>query len=117
VLRQSGIVPELGRCTVSGMPVTEDPVYFSATRGGLVLPENTAAIFDTTPVDFAGVTTMRRILAGLATGQPQRLPRMHRTDTDPLHRILAQHVQHAQGRRLRVSRFLLEESTDVLVVR
>lgn len=115
VLRQSGIVPELGRCTVSGQPVTEDPVFFSAHRGGVLLPENTAAVFDTMAVPYHSVVTMRRMLAGLATGQPQRLPRMSRAEADPLHRVLSRHVQHAQGRRLRVPRFLLGEFEDVLV--
>ncbi|MEM8873918.1 MAG: DNA repair protein RecO [Planctomycetota bacterium] len=117
VLRQSGIVPELGRCAVSGQAVSEGPAYFSAAKGGVVLPENTVAIFDAMDLPFAGVTTMRRMLAGLATGQPQRLPRMSQEDADVLHRVLARHVQHAQGRRLRVPRFLLGETQDVLMHR
>lgn len=110
VLRQAGITPALERCTVSGIPVSDGPVFFSPRRGGLVLPENTVGLFDVMSVPVSGVRLMRQMLAGLATGKPQRLPRLGREQTDPLHRILVQHVQHAQGRRLRVPRFLLEDA-------
>jgi hypothetical protein len=39
---------------------------------------------------------------------PQRLPRLTRHQTDPINRLLAGHVEHTLGRRLRMSPYVLE---------
>jgi hypothetical protein len=38
---------------------------------------------------------------------PQRLPRLTRHQTDPINRLLADHVEHTLGKRLRLSRYVL----------
>ena len=40
-------------------------------------------------------------------GSLQRLPQLTRHQTDPLNRILAEHVQHTLGRRLHLAKFVL----------
>jgi hypothetical protein len=39
---------------------------------------------------------------------PQRLPRLTRHQTDPINRLLAGHVQHTLGRRLRMAQYVLD---------
>jgi hypothetical protein len=41
-------------------------------------------------------------------GMPQRLPRLTRHQTDPINRLLAGHVEHTLGRRLRLSQYILD---------
>ena len=40
-------------------------------------------------------------------GTPRRLPGLTRHQTDPINRMLAEHVEHTLGRRLRLPRFVL----------
>ena len=40
-------------------------------------------------------------------GTAQRLPRLTRHQTDPINRLLAGHVEHTLGRRLRLPEYVL----------
>jgi hypothetical protein len=42
-----------------------------------------------------------------ANGSPRRLPHLTRHQTDPINRLLSDHVQHTLGRRLRLSPYVL----------
>jgi hypothetical protein len=56
-----------------------------------------------------------RIVAGVialprhSTGSVQRLPRLSRHQTDPINRVLAGHIEHTLGRRLRLPRWVLAD--------
>ena len=40
-------------------------------------------------------------------GIPQRLPRLTRTQTDPVNRLLAEYMQYTLGRDLRVASYVV----------
>jgi len=42
-----------------------------------------------------------------ANGALQRLPRLTRHQTDPINRLLSQHIEHTLSRRLRMSEYVL----------
>jgi hypothetical protein len=41
-------------------------------------------------------------------GSAQRLPRLTRHQTDPINRLLAGHIEHTLGRKLRLHAYVLE---------
>ena len=44
-----------------------------------------------------------------ADGATQRLPRLTRHQTDPINRLLAEHIEHTLGRRLRLPAYVLDD--------
>jgi len=53
---------------------------------------------------------LSRFTGGCANGSAglaQRLPRLTRHQTDPINRLLSEHVEHTLGRRLRLSAYVL----------
>jgi DNA repair protein RecO (recombination protein O) len=118
VLRESGYLPELGHCGECGMPAGEgDPVYFSADRGGVVCRNCEGTVPDRQSLDPRLLRLMQGVLrlprgggnGAAAAGMPQRLPRLTRHQTDPINRLLARHVEHTLGRRLRLSQYVLDD--------
>ncbi len=107
VLRRGGYVPELGRCVISRQKVEGGPVWFSPSRGGVVLPEAATGVFDAMTLSYDGLRLLRGLERLLGQNTPQRLPRLDRAITDDLHAILIAHLSHALGRRLRTQRFVL----------
>jgi DNA repair protein RecO (recombination protein O) len=116
LLRESGYLPELNHCGECGQPAGEaEHVYFSPGRGGVVCRNCEGAVPDRLALDprllrlVQGVLRLPRLgNNGSAAGAPQRLPRLTRHQTDPINRILAGHVEHTLGRRLRVVPYVLE---------
>jgi len=114
LLRESGYLPELSRCGECGQPVGEgEHAYFSADRGGVVCRNCEGAVPDRMAMDARLLRLMQGVLrlprgANGSAGGPQRLPKLTRHQTDPINRILAGHVEHTLGKRLRVSPYVLE---------
>ena len=106
-LRAGGYLPNLDRCAKTRQPVTGGPVLFSPGLGGVVLPEAAAGVYDVMRIGYDGLRLLRGLVRLLGTGVPQRLPRLDRADTDPLHAVLAAHVRRSAGVRLRVPPFFL----------
>jgi DNA repair protein RecO (recombination protein O) len=115
LLRESGYLPELTRCGECGQPAGEgEYAYFSADRGGVVCRNCEGAVPDRMALDprllrlMQGVLRLPRDGSNGTAGMPQRLPKLTRHQTDPINRILAGHVEHTLGRRLRVSPYVLD---------
>jgi DNA repair protein RecO (recombination protein O) len=109
VLRDTGYLAELSACVICRCDVTDrGPVCFSAARAGIVCGNCRARAADAVPFDHRLLRLVQGILALPRTdGIAQRLPRLTRHQTDPANRLIASHIEHMLGRRLRMPPYLL----------
>lgn len=116
LLRESGYLPELGRCGECNLPAGEgETAWFSPHRGGVVCRNCEGAVPDRMPLDSRLLRLIQGVLRlpranggnGSSASMPQRLPRLTRHQTDPINRLLAGHVERTLGRRLRMSQYVL----------
>jgi DNA repair protein RecO (recombination protein O) len=120
LLRESGYLPELLACVQCGMGVDRGAVaggldrgavYMSPSRGGVVCRNCEGATPDRAGIDARLIRLATSILRlPRNNGTALRLPRLTRHQTDPLNRVLADHVEHTLGRRLRMPRWVLAQS-------
>lgn len=110
LLRESGYLPELSSCVECGAGgIDRDAVYTSAARGGVVCRNCESATPDRAGLDVRLLRLAQSILRLPRTnGAALRLPRLTRHQTDPLNRLLAEHVEHTLGKRLRMPRYVVE---------
>ena len=113
LLRETGYLVELSACTACGFAIQDrDPTWFSPTRGGIICRNCESTTHDRIPID----PRLLRIIQSIqklpkANGQTHRLPRLTRHQTDPINRILAEHVEHTLQKRLRLPQYVLERQT------
>ena len=105
-LRLGGHLPEMTRCVKTRRPIAAEggPVLFSPRLGGVVSPGAAVGVYDLMRVSRDGLRLMAGIVRLLEAGTPQRMPRLGREVTDPLHAVLATYASHTMGTRLRVPR-------------
>ena len=110
LLRETGYLAELSACVSCGATPTErEPIYFSPSRGGIICRNCEGVVPDRMSIDQRLLRMAQSILRLPRTnGQAQRLPRLTRHQTDPLNRMLSQHVEHTLGRRLRLPEYVLQ---------
>jgi DNA repair protein RecO (recombination protein O) len=109
LLRGAGYLAELSNC-ISCQRALQDQeaAYFSMAQGGVVCRQCEAAFPDRVEVDLRLLRLAQGILRlPRQNGSPRRLPRLTRHQTDPLNRLLAEHIQHTLGKRLRLARYIL----------
>jgi DNA repair protein RecO (recombination protein O) len=112
LLRETGYLAELGACIQCQALLTErEPAYFSPHRGGVVCQSCEHSIPDRMQVD----PRLLRMVQGILrlprnNGTAQRLPRLTRYQTDPINRLLANHVEQTLGRRMRLPPYVLGTS-------
>ena len=115
LLRESGYLPELAHCGECGSPVgSHDQSYFSPSRGGVVCRNCEGAVPDRIATDPRLLRLIQAVLklprggnGNGAAAAPQRLPRLSRHQTDPINRMLAGHVEHTLGKRLRLGQYVV----------
>jgi len=109
LLRESGYLAELSGCVECGQATTDGPaVSFSPSRGGVVCRGCEGATPDRTTLDLRLLRLVQGVLRlPRANGTAQRLPRLTRHQTDPINRLLVDHVEHTLGKRLRVAGYVL----------
>lgn len=113
LLREAGYLPELGGCVECGTSNFSalERMFFSPARGGVVCRNCEGASPDRMEID----PRLLRIVSGIIAlprergGSVQRLPRLSRHQTDPINRVLVEHVEHTLGRRLRMPRWVLAD--------
>ncbi|QOV90384.1 DNA repair protein RecO [Humisphaera borealis] len=112
VLRESGYLAELDICVECGRPAGGTPMsYFSAKLGGVVCRDCEAVVPDRRTIDNRLVRIVQGILKlPRHSGTTLRLPFLTRHQTDPINRMLADHVQHTLGRGLAMGRWVLGNS-------
>jgi DNA repair protein RecO (recombination protein O) len=112
LLRETGYLPQIECCAACGTRVDESArAFFSPASSGAVCRNCEGATPDRIEVD----PRILRLAQGLLrlprfNGAPQRLPRLTRHQSDPLNRILAEHVEHTLSKRLRMRGYILRQS-------
>lgn len=109
LLREAGLLPELDRCANCGRdPVPGGRAFFTAAGGGVACRDCESVYPDRVEVDVRLLRALRLVAAMTRDGTPpHRLPILTRHQTDPINRLLADHVQYATGRRLRLAGYVL----------
>jgi DNA repair protein RecO (recombination protein O) len=109
VLRETGYLAELSSCRGCNSALGErEPAYFSAQRGGVICRNCEGVTPDRIQVDPRLLRMVQGILRlPRSNGSERRLPRLTRYQTDPINRLLAEHIEHTLGRRMRLPRFVL----------
>ena len=109
LLKETGYLAELTTCVSCNSPIADrDPAYFSPHRGGVICRNCEATIPDRIATDPRLLRMIQSILRLPRTeGQTQRLPKLTRHQTDPINRLLADHIEHTLQKRLRLPAYVL----------
>ena len=110
LLRESGYMPELAGCGECGLPIGDRDAasYFSPDRGGVVCRNCEGAVPDRMELDLRLLRLIQGVLRLPRTnGSLPRLPRLTRAQTDPINRLVANHIEHQLGKKLRLPRYVL----------
>lgn len=108
LLRETGYTPEFGQCTSCGRPLgTREQAWFAASRGGVVCRDCEHAFPERQSVDRRLLDMAQYLLRLTTTNGQSRLPLLTRRQTDPINRLLALHVEHTLGKRLRLPDYVL----------
>jgi DNA repair protein RecO (recombination protein O) len=109
LLRETGYLPELSACVGCGGALNgRAGVFFAASRGGMICRNCAGAYPERLGFDGRLLGVMQYVLnLSGGNGSARRLPALTRHQTDPINRVLAEHVQHTLGRRLRLPRYVL----------
>ena len=109
LLRMSGYLPELAVCVSCGKPVDGRPtVFFSADLGGVLCRDCISVPSPRVEIDGRLLRVMQMILQlPRSQGGVSRLPQLTRHQTDPINRLLADHIQQTLGKRLRLPNWVL----------
>ena len=110
LLRETGYLPELAACVQCGAALgdRDGRVFFTPARGGVVCRNCEM----TTPDRIETDPRLIRMVQGLIR-QPrdgagiERLPRLTTHQTNPVNRIIAEHVEHTLSRRLRMPEYVI----------
>ena len=106
LLREAGFLPEFTVCVNCGSPVG-DGVSFSPSRGGVVCRNCQSGFPDRLGLDIRLLRLLQMILSIPAQGASRPVPQLTRHQTDPINLLLAEHIQHALGHRLRSAYYVL----------
>ncbi|HEX8521638.1 MAG TPA: DNA repair protein RecO [Tepidisphaeraceae bacterium] len=109
LLRETGYLAELSNCVSCNALLSDrEQAYFSPLRGGVVCRGCEGVIHDRMQIDPRLLRMVQTVLRlPRSNGYAHRLPKLTRYQTDPINRILANHVEHTLGRRMRLPRFVL----------
>ncbi len=113
LLRETGYLPELLTCVQCGCATSErgERVFFTPARGGVVCRNCEM----TTPDRIETDPRLIRMVQGLMRlprdgSSVERLPRLTTHQTNPVNRIIAEHVEHMLSRRLRMPRYVIHRN-------
>jgi DNA repair protein RecO (recombination protein O) len=101
LLREAGYLPQMDACVVCGRELA-DRAYFSAASGGIVCRNCEGTTPDRMEMDLRLVRLVQGVLK-----LPGKLPRLTRHQTDPINRLLADHIERTLSRRLRMPAYVL----------
>jgi DNA repair protein RecO (recombination protein O) len=109
MLRESGYLAELHHCALCGNALSDAlAAYFSPHHGGVICRNCEAAAPDRLQIDARLLRMVQGILRlPRNNGSIARLPQLTRHQTDPINRMLADHIEHTLGKRLKLSRYVL----------
>ncbi len=109
LLRKTGYMPEYFECVACSTPAVDWPfAWFSPARGGVICRNCEAALPDRLELDVRLLRLLQSILRlPRDNGKAPRLPQLTRHQTDPLNRLLADHVEHTLSRPMRMRGYIL----------
>jgi len=112
LLRQAGYLPELSICAGCGQAAHASGAVevsaFSAAAGAVVCRNCQPSFPDRIGIDPRLLHLLRGLLLlPRCKGTPQRLPRLTRHQSDPLNRVLAEHLEYSLGKRVRMRQYVL----------
>src|SRR5215218_10473316 len=109
LLRETGYLAELSACVACNLPLMDrEQSFFSPNRGGVVCRNCEGVVPDRRSIDLRLLRMVQTILRlPRDNGAAQRLPRLTRHQTDPINRLLADHVEHTLQRRLRMVPYIV----------
>ena len=119
LLREAGFLPEFFACIECGQLIANhDRVYFSPSRSGVVCRNCELTLPDRAEIDVRLIRLVQTLSKlPRVNNQPQRLPRLTRHQTDPINRILLDHIEAAQQRRLRMRKWVIGRSSATMAVK
>lgn len=108
LLKQTGYLPEFSACAACRRkPEDRERTYFSAARAGLICKNCEPGVPDRLVLDGRLLRLAQSLIRlDRINGAASRLPRLTRIQTDPLNRLIAEHVKHILGRPLKTWKFL-----------
>ena len=111
LLRETGYLAEMTACVACNRALSDrEPAYFSPSRGGILCRNCETTVHDRCSINTRLLRMAQSILLLPRTdGTAQRLPRLTRHQTDPINRLLAEHIEHTLGRRLRLRAYVLDD--------
>jgi DNA repair protein RecO (recombination protein O) len=109
LLEAAGYLPQLTECVSCGKPVNDGQrISVTTHRGGVLCGDCESAFPDRMPLDGRLLRLVRGIVQlPRQAGRRSRLPQVTRHQTDPINRILIEHIETIAGKRLRTSSYLL----------
>ncbi len=108
LLREAGYLPELGACVSCGRRSQDRHAWFAPSRGGVVCRNCEGSFPDRLSLDGRLLGILQYVLnLQNDDGSTRRLPSLTRLQTNPLNRLLAAHLQHTLGRRLRMVKYVV----------
>lgn len=106
LLQEVGYLPQLFRCGRCGRtPAEREPIYFSPARGSIICRDCEHFHTDRKPIDARLLRLLQSLLR--MSSDARRLPQLTRHQTDPINRLLADHVQYTLGRGLQLASYVL----------
>jgi len=103
LLKAAGYLPEFFVCVNCHRGPDGKPIYFSPSRGGVICRNCEGVVRDRLNFDERLMRLVQSILRlPRVGGVAQRLPKLTRAQTDPLNRLLAEHIGQTLGKRLRM---------------
>jgi DNA repair protein RecO (recombination protein O) len=109
LLREAGYLPELLACVSCGSTGNGwMRAWFSPARSGILCANCESSFPDRNELD-ARLLRLAQMIVRMPqnSAQTPRLPLLTRHQTDPLNRMLADHVEHTLGRPLRMRRYIV----------
>jgi len=109
LLRETGYLAEMSACVECSSTLTDrEPAWFSPSRGGILCRNCESLVHDRIHIDVRLLRMAQSILRlPRSDGSAQRLPRLTRHQTDPINRLLVEHIEHTLGRRRRMHAYVL----------
>jgi DNA repair protein RecO (recombination protein O) len=104
LLREAGYLPEMSACVNCGAEMSEgQEAYFSPARGGVACRNCEGVLTDRVSLDGSLLGVAKGMMSGAAA------TRLHltRRQSDPLNRVIAEHLEHALGKRMRMRDYVL----------
>ncbi len=111
LLRETGYLPQMESCVGCGSTLDDgERVFFAPAHGGVVCRNCEGTTPDRIETDLRLLRMVQGIIRLPRTGPTsERLPRLTIHQTNPINRLIAEHVEHTLSKRLRMPPHVLRD--------